>query len=222
MALRIGVLLLTPQAFLLPFAWAFFVLTTRRNMIERLPGVRAIVPLSLATLLGVAGAVGYARLAEHLSGVTGPTPWLHFGSLGGYVGALAGMALWARAMGISPLAASDCAAPGIMQGATVARIGCLFTGCCGDWAHGIALPFPWAGLDLFACLLTMAALNRSTATAGSATLHLLITYGVLRFFAEFLREQPGVLGALTAGQVACMVMVCAGVVIQRRIRQRAE
>lgn len=121
---------------------------------------------------------------------------------------------------------------GIMLG----RIGCMFNGCClgracnAGWftindAHGIArwpasqMEFVFNGVMLSVILL----LRWGRIALGQLFHVYLIAYGIFRFFHEFLRDTPQILGPISGYQMAALAIAVLGVVgfISRRARQNS-
>lgn len=229
MSFRIGAFVTTPSTLLLPLALAFFwVISAQRLYGNRLPGRHSAFPggvvhvygaLITATACGVLGAWLYGswtspRAADPLHA------WLdlRFGSFGGYWGALIGALAYATLTRHPRLRFADALVPGILAGASVARIGCLFTGCC----RGIAAFHvfrPWPIYDIAALLITWGAIrliergmNRLAAPGGALCTFLLL-YGALRFPLEFLRDLPGIAGPFTTGHFAAAAQMLGGAVL---------
>jgi prolipoprotein diacylglyceryltransferase len=208
---------------MLPLALAFFVVLSYRRL---LPCAgehrsRALLIMLIAIASGVAGAWLHAEWLPAES-IKSPRAWLdiRFGSFGGYWGAFLGAIVCARLIGAQALASADAIVPGVLVGGAVARIGCLFAGCCRG-AHVAALgAFDpsriWPAYDLFALLGTAAVvrwIERKPARDSAPGIQLglcLFTYGALRFMLEFARGLPPVLGPLSSAQVLSAVQIFAG------------
>ncbi len=232
MGIRIGQYLVNPNAFILPFALAFFVVLSYQRLQARTAGHRTRIALilAIAAVSGLAGAWLHARFlpAENIGLAQGALD-VRFGSFGGYWGALIGATAVAALTGVSALACADALVPGLLVGGAVARIGCLFAGCCRGIhvpAFGAFQPFHfWAGFDLFALLTTAAVVMRTERTRGQGlasgiTLGLyLCVYGGLRFTLEFARDLSPVVGPFTSGQVMPALQVLAGIVLLMFLRR---
>lgn len=154
---------------------------------------------------------------------------LRFGSFGGYWGALAGGTLFALVTHQSALRHADVLAPAILTGGAVARVGCLFTGCCRgvpiapDWLFGVTVFRPWAAYDLAALLLTLYVVRvyhrRAPGPRGTTTALTLVFYGLLRFPLEFARDLEQVLAGLTYGQWMALAQVVAGAALAAWLRR---
>jgi len=225
MSLRIGAFVFTPSTFLLPLALAFFVVLALQGLYPRIVAVRirAYWIVLAAVVGGILGAWLYGSAASPAE-ADALHAWLdlRFGSFGGYWGALAaGMAsAWAARQRV--LACADALVPAMLAGGAVARIGCLFTGCCRgvsvapELLHGFQPFRPWAAYDLAALLAALAIVRVAPRRApslgfpGAALCLFLVAYGVLRFPLEFVRDLPAVAGPLTSGQVLALAQVLAG------------
>jgi len=220
MSFRIGDFVTTPNTLLLALALAFFWVISAQRLY---PGVarsrfHAYVSLMAAIICGVLAAWVYGmwagpRTVDPLHG------WLElrFGSFGGYWGVLAAAFVYATLTGHPRLRYADALVPGILAGASVARVGCLFTGCCGG-IEAFHFFRPWPLYDIAALLATWGAIvlvqrrdNRFGAPGGGVFLFLLI-YGVLRFPLEFIRDLPGIAGPFTAGHFMAVVQVIVGII----------
>jgi prolipoprotein diacylglyceryltransferase len=223
-SVRIGSFLFTANTLVLPFALAFFLVLGYQRLFPAPAQTRkhACGALIAAALCGIAGAWAYARAAAQ----PGPDLLhggfdLHFGSFGGYWGALLGVAVYARATKAPPLAFADALVPGILAGAMVARIGCVFTGCCQGILfapHLLAntqIFRPWPLYDIAALLLTLLLVRRGirTGTPGISLAIFLFVYGLLRFLLEFLRDAAPVCCGCTSGQLMALIQAAAGLAL---------
>lgn len=152
---------------------------------------------------------------------------LEFGSLGGYWGALVGAMLAARVFRCPAMAVGDALVPGILAGGTVARLGCLFTGCCtgvrvAPEVLGAFQPFrPWPLYDMAALIATWVLVRSAGKHPGAALVHFLFGYGVLRFAIEFGRLAPTPLGPFTSGQAMAAVQAATGLALAFLLPRRA-
>ena len=113
----------------------------------------------------------------------------------------------------------------VSAGVLIGRVGCLTSGCC----QGIQCQPAWFTLQdaagharwpavpvemLFNVLALLAFLwLRKTRRLVGQHFHLyLIGYGAFRFFHEFLRDEPRVLGPISGYQIAALLVLCLGVV----------
>jgi len=141
----------------------------------------------------------------------------------------------------------DVCSPGVALGLTIARLGCFTAGCC--WGKETGLPWgvtftdPYAarlvgvplGVPLHptqlyesaACAGILAALlwlNRQRAFAGQIFAALLLFYSAVRFFLEFLRDDPRgdffFNGALSLPQVVSVLLFVGGAALWLSQRRR--
>ena len=221
MSFRIGETVLTPNSLMLPLALAFFFMLSYQRLYPSVARTRfhAYASLTVAALCGALGAWAYG------ASFSSPEPnalhaWLdvRFGSFGGYWGAVLGGLAYAWVVAQGTLKTADALVPGILIGGSIARIGCVFTGCCRGIAFSAGVPAfpPWPCYDIAALMLTLGVIvslqrtmRRCTFPGGTTGLFLTV-YGLLRFLAEFLRVMPAALGPLSSGQVAALIQCLAG------------
>lgn len=227
MSLRIGDTLLYPSFLLLPVALAFFLLISYRRLHPVVMPGRGdvLITLVLAAIAGFVGAWFHGLLGGEGSPLlTGAAPWQSLGSLGGYWGALLGAMAGASFRRASPVAAADAIVSGILVGGAVARIACLFAGCCPGADAPLpvvhTLLHPWPLYDIAALLLTAAWSSRSERRRpetrdGTALVQFLLLYGAMRFVLEFFRDASTPLGPFTVGQAMAAMQCVAGLVFWR-------
>lgn len=230
MSFRIGDIAGTPSTLMLPFALAFFLAVSWPRLFPGLAPTkpRAWLVLSVGAVGGILGAVAHSRVAAPV-GSADALAWLdlRFGSLGAFWGVLISVAAFALVTRRPALAFADALTPGLIAGASVARIGCLFTGCCrgihiesGFWAN--IQPFrPWPLYDMAALLLTLAILSRTQRrpkAPGVTVAFFLLVYSPMRFAIEFARDLDVSTASLTSGQVMCIIQLVAGGLILASIR----
>jgi phosphatidylglycerol---prolipoprotein diacylglyceryl transferase len=134
---------------------------------------------------------------------------------GGLALAIPACALTARSRGIPFAVAADATAPGLLAACALGRIGCFLNGCC----VGIVSRAPFCPGDRVPTQLI-----ESAATAAAALLLLvaappprtgrtaalaLLSYCIVRFGLEFLREEPPVFAGLTPSQLAALAAIAA-------------
>jgi phosphatidylglycerol---prolipoprotein diacylglyceryl transferase len=221
-----------------PYGWltligVFLTLALWRRLARRDPRLFTVY---LAALAGAfLGAKLVYFLAEGYLHLGGPDMWRQLatgksilgGLLGGYA-AVEGVKYLLGYRGIT----GDWFALIVPIGITLGRIGCLTSGCC----LGIQCPPAWFTLNdsfgharwpavpvelLFNLLfLGLCLWLRKTKRLEGQHFHLyLISYGVFRFFHEFLRQEPRIIGPLTGYQVAALVLLALGIV---RFNSRAK
>jgi len=225
-SVRLGDLVFAPSVLVLPFAAAFFLTISWRRLF---PGAASTRGRTFGVLLaccvgGVAGAWLHGRFAGSVLPIA-TTDHLRvpLGSFGGYWGVLVTAAVLALAARHNPLRYMDALVPGILVGGAVARIGCVYTGCCPGnvilWQTlGSFQPFrPWALYDLAALLVTAAMIERIVRrrpdwTFDGARLCLFcLVYGGLRFLIEFGRATSHAIGPFTWGHIAALLQMAAGI-----------
>ena len=225
MSVRVESIVLYPDAFFLPFAVLFFLLLSYRGIRPKLPGScwRTWGVLSACLAGGALGGMAYGWIgpSSHTGLPENARAWssLRFGSFGGHWGVLIGAALCGALIRDGGLWMADAVVPGLIAGAAISRLSCLFAGCC----QGITLgegwfqPFkPWPAYDIAALLATGAAIRlarRGTALFGQpgTTLALYLGgYGILRFLIEFVRDAPAWLVGLSCGQAMAAAQCCVG------------
>ena len=232
MGIRIGQYLMNANALILPFALAFFVVLSYQRLQAGMAGHRTRIALiiAMAAVSGLAGAWFHARIfPAGNAGLAQGALDVRFGSFGGYWGALIGATAAAALMRVSILACADALVPGLLVGGGVARIGCLFAGCCRGIhvpAFGSFQPFHfWAAIDSFALLATAVVVMRIERARGEGlapgiTLGLYLSvYGALRFMLEFARDLSPVIGPFTSGQIMSALQVLAGILLLAFLRR---
>jgi phosphatidylglycerol---prolipoprotein diacylglyceryl transferase len=199
-------------------------------------------PVDWATEMAFAGLVG---------GLVGAKLWYavdtgDFGSLltgvgltwyGGALGGAAAVCAWAAWRGILGVGLLDLAAPALMLGYAIGRIGCQVSG---DGDYGIESDLPWAmaypdgtvpttdevhPTPIYETLATgLAAYGlwrlRDRLPAGGLFALYLLLAGAERFLVEFIRRNDPVAVGLTTAQLVSAAMVVAGVVWLASLRGR--
>lgn len=211
----------------------FWLLSTQRLHAGPVRSPRKARAILLAAILGgVAAALVNGRLAGS-GGASTLHAWLslEFGSLGGSWGALAGAMLAAFVLRCPALAVADAMAPAILAGGAVARLGCLFTGCCtgvtvAPEILGAFQPLHlWPLYDMAALLVTFFLVlrveQRPNARPGTTLVVFLVAYGMLRFAIEFGRLAPHPLGPFTSGQAMAALQAAAGLTLAASRATRA-
>jgi phosphatidylglycerol:prolipoprotein diacylglycerol transferase len=157
-----------------------------------------------------------------------PNRWLQLATgktvIGGLLGGYVGVEIAKRALGYNS-ATGDWFALITPVTIILGRIGCWFHGCC----RGIRCSESWYTLrdsDGFARWPSVQVEILFNAVALCAVLYLrkrrllpaqhfhlyLMGYGVFRFFHEFLREEPRLLGPITGYQVAALAVLALGII----------
>lgn len=151
---------------------------------------------------------------------------------GGLVGIVVGAWISTRRMGVKLLDFLDLAAPGILLGLGIGRIGCFLNGCCygkitesafaittlteQDQIH-LHARYPTQLVEMtlaFACVPLLLLWLRHRRFHGEVFLGFLAVYSIIRFIVEFFREGT-VLGGtpLTLAQWVSVVLVAIGGVL---------
>jgi hypothetical protein len=167
----------------------------------------------------VAGAWGIGSLNSGLSAVPHPSHSI----AGGLAGAIVAVEIYKKARGISGSTGIVWVGP-IALGIAIGRIGCLLAGLP-DETHGEPSALPWAvdlgdgvprhpvqlyeSLAMCAFLLVyLAALRKEAAWTRDRAFYLFILfYAVQRFFWEFLKPYPDVVGPLNVFQLLALAMM---------------
>jgi phosphatidylglycerol:prolipoprotein diacylglycerol transferase len=157
---------------------------------------------------------------------------------GGAIGGALGVFVWAWRRDFLGLALLDLAAPALMLGYAVGRIGCQLSG---DGDYGKPTDLPWAmsypdgtvpttdqvhPTPVYETLATGALAawlwrRRDREPAGGLFALYLLSAGLERFLVEFLRRNKPILAGLTLAQVISLVMVLAGAAWIARLRRSA-
>lgn len=152
---------------------------------------------------------------------------------GGLIGVLIAMALYARKLGTGFFNLADFAAPMVPIGLMTGRIGNFINGelwgrpTDGPWGmvfpHVDAVPrhasqLYEAGLEGLILFLLLWVYSSRPRKLGAVSGVFMVGYGLFRFIVEFAREPDSHLGFLlldwmTMGQILCVPMVIAGVII---------
>ena len=228
MALRIGSWVLHPDLVFMPLAGAFFAIIAYRQL--RLRG--GLTPrdawwiIVLACLGGIAGARVYGLVQPWQYGepVLSSGAWkeLRFGSLGWPWGAAMAAAAAAFIRRRSVLRVLDATVPGLCVCLMVARISCLFQGCCpGITVHTGLLSFQpfriaWPVYDIVALALTLLVVLRyrdrcdEQRRDGFSLFIFLVFYGVLRFLLESVKDTFVLAGPFTWGHAVSVAGIVAG------------
>lgn len=188
---------------------------------------------------GIVGSRVY-YIAENLdSFVRHPFEMIFSGAglvfLGGLVGGLLAVTLLLKKRGEPWLTIADAAAPLVMLGYAIGRIGCFLVGD----DYGVASSLPWGmafpkgtpptdipvhptqlyetglGLILFGVLWR---LRTRLKPDGMVFFLYLILHGLERFFIEFIRTNPEYVLGLTGAQIISVMMIATGTVFIFRLR----
>ncbi len=228
--------------YLLSFVLAWYVgwhrAGQKHSVIQRKQVEDLIVYGAFGVIIG--GRLGYAFL-YHFDKLQQDPTWLFrvweggMSFHGGLIGVIVAMLIYARKIGVSFLAVADFVAPLEPIGQFFGRIGNFI----GQELWGRSTDGPWAmvfpndplalprhpsqlyqacleGLLLFVILFWF---SRKPRPKGATSGLFLVGYGVFRFVVEFAREPDShlrdhlLLGWMTRGQVLCVPMIVAGILL---------
>ena len=188
----------------LAFLAAIFVARAELNR-RGLDGSAIYLTASVAAITGVVGARIFYVLGnlEHFSGNWGQVFDLNMRGLvfyGGLALAVPSCILLLRRMKLPPGAVADAVGLGMPLALAIARVGCFLNGCCGGKPSGLpwAVTFPGAAVavhpvQLYEMVLDLAAFafllwaRKRLRRDWDLFLVSLASYGLIRFFMEFLR-----------------------------------
>lgn len=229
--LRIGSVAVTAEGLLLPVAGAFFALLLYRGMYHGLETrrIRAILLALTCCSSATLGARMYGFVQPlHLGEpVIANGAWIEarFGSFGAIWAILAVLIVQSRIRGSGAFAYTDAAVPAICVASAVARVSCMFQGCCPSVPlvplENLLNPgYLWPCLDIAALSLVFALVHLARAKwiptpAGLVTAVYLCVYGLLRFGVESLRDTYTIGVPLTYGQVLAFIQIAAGLYVAR-------
>jgi len=233
----------------LGFLAAWLIVTRRARQVD-IPRDHVRVQFAIGAVAGILGArlwyiIEYRREfpdpTQDLSGWLTLAADLDRGGavwFGGLLLATAAMALHTWRAGIPMLRWADCAAPGVLAGLSLGRIGCFFNGCCyggpchlpwGVSHHGV-LVHPTQLYETIVCAILTGVIMRITPDRGAAAGWSLIGYAVWRWLNETMRADYTVrLGQgfslsplhLTSAQWLAIPLVGLGVWLVLRARRSA-
>ncbi|MCL4694923.1 MAG: prolipoprotein diacylglyceryl transferase [Candidatus Hydrogenedentes bacterium] len=236
--LRIGSVAITPEGLLLPVAAAYFALLLYRGVYPGLETrqLRAILLTVTCCLGAVIGGRVYGFVQPLYLGepVFSNGAWIEarFGSFGAVWAILAVQTIYGRLGGHVAFRYTDAAIPAICIASAIARVSCLFQGCCpsvppAPLEHWLNPAYLWPCLDVAALSLVLVQVQSARAKwiptpAGLVTAVYLCVYGLLRFGMESLRDTHTIAGPFTYGQVLAFVQIAAGLYVARRVRAGAR
>lgn len=123
---------------------------------------------------------------------------------------------------IDIIKAYDLIAPSYAFGLIASKFGCFCSGCCRgiEWEHGlynyqserVEVPVQLIEMGLALCIFVFLLLIRKKAKPGTLYPTYLILYSSTRFFSEFLRHEPEVLGPLKVYHLCCLAGIVFGIV----------
>lgn len=123
------------------------------------------------------------------------------------------MPLVGRAVGIDVKRVSDLCAPCGASILAFVRFGCFCAGCCGGIYSSAGFRWPTQLMESFGDLLIVFGLLHIENRGKQGTLYpvFLISYGILRFFVEFLRDSSKPHFGFSNGQLWAIIAVVTGV-----------
>jgi len=215
--LRIGAWILHADAMVLPVAGFFFAVLASRALRPGIvrPAGHARLAMFVLCVGGIIGARVYGLFQPFYAGepIVAGGAWraLRFGSLGGIYGVFLAAAIIGMCIRrANVLTVWDAIVPAVAASAAIARIACVFQGCCvgvhADANHINTWPF----LDIAALLIALQAarfVSGKCRESGTQAVTFLCTYGLLRFSAEAFRDTFTAMGGLTWGQLLTAVQV---------------
>jgi phosphatidylglycerol:prolipoprotein diacylglycerol transferase len=165
---------------------------------------------------------------------------------GGFLMATACSSLYFRVVGLPGWQVADCIAPGLALAQGMGRIGCFLAGCCwgtptssrlgvtftSQVAHnltGVPLGVKLHPTQLYEAAVVLLAiplllwLRRTKTFQGEVILAYVLYYAVVRFFLEFVRDDPRgryVYDLLSTSQVISLLILPFGLYLLFRLRTR--
>lgn len=210
------------------------------------PSVSRVVTWALVG--GIAGARLF-YVADHLSHFAShPTEVVEawqggIAAYGGFIGGIAAGLLAAKGSGLPAWRSLDAAAPAMLIGQMIGRLGCFANGDAwgkatgGDWgvvylnSHALipdrlrgvpTHPYPLYEITAVAILLGAMWLGRRhLSTPGDVFLLAALGYAIIRFFLTFFREEPTIVWGLQEAQLVALVTGAISVIlyVARWLRQ---
>lgn len=220
LALRIGAWVFNPDAVFMPLAAVFLAVLFARELREKEDGAGrgVLMPVLAVWAGGVLGARLYGLVQPVYTGdpVLAHGAWaeLRFGSLGWMWGVLVTAVFYGWVTRRGAVFFGDAAVPGLSASLAVARLACIFQGCCRGWAFA-SLPVQplrdtWPLMDIAALvgvLLLVRARQRHGPPPGTALTLFLSVYGSARFLLEFGKDTYHMAGPFTWGHLLAGVAV---------------
>ncbi len=192
----------------------------------------------------VGGAVGGGWLIGSLNTLRDTHPVLSHSALGALIGAVVAVEAYKIRRGLSGALSGVFVGP-FALGIAVGRFGCLFAGLA-DRTFGIQTNLPWAvdlgdgvgrhpvqiyealAMALFLCTYLVGLWRRQSWALRHGVFILCAAYGAQRFFWEFLKPYPAVVGDLNMFHFLCGMLVVYGVsqygreLVRNRTPRRSE
>ena len=134
---------------------------------------------------------------------------------------------WAKKTNRNPTLVMDVAAICVIFGAISGRFNCLTNGCCQGYPlyfPGWEIGWPLRELELLYYFLFIgyfAGKIQKGKTYGQVYPIYLLSYGVLRFFSEFLREEyTGTIGKLHLAHIWSLIAIVVGAVMYYKVKHK--
>jgi phosphatidylglycerol:prolipoprotein diacylglycerol transferase len=206
---------MTVIGFLLAIAWPVHLASKEGLSVAKMEGLGLVIVVTAGLGSKLLTAIDYPGF---YSG-----GWNHFffdqmlgrGGVfyGGFLFAIAGSAIYCRAVGLPGWQTADCVAPGLAMAQGLGRIGCFLAGCCwgtptqspfavtftSELAHsitGVPLHLKLHPTQLYEASLVLLVipflmwLRKTKTFQGEVILTYVLYYAVARFFLEFFRGDP--------------------------------
>lgn len=152
---------------------------------------------------------------------------------GGVIGGALGVMLYCLIHKKNFFAVADIAAPSLILGQAIGRIGCFFAGCCygievtndahmwfplstqinGEWHYSTFFYESFWNFLVFAALMLVLYLGKNIKEYGVVMSLYFILYGIGRAWIEALRGDSLYLGAIKVSQLLSILLIIAGVAI---------
>ncbi|MEW6103024.1 MAG: prolipoprotein diacylglyceryl transferase [bacterium] len=186
---------------------------------------------NIVVLIFISGIIG-ARLFNAISNPSSYSSFIEvfisrsgFTFHGGLIFAIVCVFFYCKKNGLSFLKIADIFSPSFAIGIAIGRIGCFFEGCCfgkptnlpwgilfpvGSWGWKKFGNTPLHPTQLYSFLLDfilfLILLKIKPKRDGFVFFSFLLGYSIIRFFVEFLREQPIFLFSLTQPQILFLII----------------
>lgn len=182
---------------------------SRRNRF----GISVSSAVSLMLILTTVGVVGACSLYRLEAGEWGGVSF--YGSVF-LIPVL--MPLLGLVLRLKPNQTMDLCGPCVAIMIGCLRVGCFITGCCGGWTiciGNVCFAWPTQAIDSigdFAILLWLLSLETKQSNQGELYPLFMLSYSVMRFFIEFLRDTTKNIMFLSQGQVYALTAVVISII----------
>lgn len=179
---------------------------------------KSIVFFLFLTALGTGGAktLGIIESAIHYA-VTGEKTDSGFSYYGAIFLIFGLIGICGLALGLKPEKSRDLASIPVMSQAAFMRVGCFLNGCCGGWLCTIgnnSFHWPTQAIEsicdfaIIAWLLSCESKNK-----GKLYPRFMLSYGILRFLLEFLRDSEKIYLFMSDGQWCSLIAITIAAII---------